>query len=217
MREAMITGWPVFLSFASMTAMTSTNTMIVGALASTAEVGFLSAAQRLIIAVRALTNPIATAVYPHISKMVVQSPTEALKFFRKLLFWTSAPFFAITLGMLLFGPFAISILYGPKYAETGVLLRLMSLTPVLHALAMCFGTYFMLAFGYQKEWSKIVTRMVILNFVFVLVLLPLTRPARAIAVATSLGDLFSVTYSIVFYRRTVRGLSGQEAAVTARS
>jgi len=214
MRGAFIMGWPVFLSVASMTAMSSTNTMIVGAMASTADVGFLSAAQRLIIAIRALPNPIAGAVYPHISKLAVHSPHLALRFFRKLVFWTSAPFLLITLGMLFFAPFAVSVLYGPKYAETGVLLRIMFLTPVLHALAMCFGTYFMLAFGYQKEWSKIITRMVVLNFVLVFLLIAFIRPARAIALSTSLTDIFSVGSSILFYRKTTSRQFDHETALT---
>jgi PST family polysaccharide transporter len=213
MREALIGGWPVFLSFASMTAMSSTNTVIVGAMASTAEVGYLSAAQRLIIATRSLTNPIAGAVYPHISKLAVKSPREALRFFRKLLLWTSAPFLLITVGMLFFAPFAVSVLYKAKYAETGVLLRIMSFTPVLHAVSMCFGTYFMLAFGYQKEWSKIITRMVVLNFVLVFLLVPFIRPARAIALTTSLTDLFSTGSSILFYRKTVSRQLDHEAAL----
>ena len=215
MRESLILGWPVFLSMASMIAMSSTNTMIVGGMASATEVGFLSAAQRLIISVRSLTNPIAGAVYPHISKLAVNSPPEALRFFRKLLVWTSAPFLAVTFGMLFFAPFAMFYFYGPKYAETGILLRIMCLTPVLHAVSMCFGTYFMLAFGYQKEWSKIITRMVVLNFVFVFLLVPFIRPARAIAVTTSLTDLFSAGSSILFYRKTVPRLIEREKAVAA--
>ncbi len=213
MREAMITGWPVFLSMASMTAMTSTNTVIVGTMASTADVGYLSAAQRLIIATRALTNPISGAVYPHISKMAAHSPRQALVFFRKVLLWTSTPFLFITGGLLLFAPFAVAHLYKSEYVEAGVLLRIMAFTPVLHAVSMCFGTYFMLAFGYQKEWSKIITRMVILNFVLVFILIPFMRPARAIALTTSLTDLFSAGSSILFYRKTAYQLAAREPAL----
>lgn len=214
MREAMIVGWPVFLSMASMTAMTSTNTVIVGTMASPAEVGYLNGAQRLIIATRALTNPIAGAAYPHISKLAVNSRQDALSFVRKLILWTSAPFLLITIGILSFAPFFVSKWYGPNYAETGVLLRIMAFTPFLHAIGMCFGTYFMLAFGFQKEWSKIITRMVILNFVLVCLLVPFIRPARAIALTTSLTDLFSAGSSALFYRKTAPRLD-QEAALAA--
>jgi PST family polysaccharide transporter len=214
MRREMIAGWPVFLSMASMTAMSSTNTLVVGMVASPAEVGFLSAAQRLIIAVRSLTNPIANAVYPHISKMAAKSPHDALRFLRRQVLWTSLPFILITLGMLFFAPFAVSILYGPKFAETAVLLRIMCFIPILHALGMCFGTYFMLAFGYQKEWARIITRMVALNFVLLLPLLFLIHPARAVALSTTLTDLFSAGSSAWFYWRTSARMMREEAAMT---
>ncbi len=213
MRRELIAGWPVFLSMASMTAMSSTNTVIVGTVASPADVGFLSAAQRLIIAVRALANPITNAVYPHISRLAAKSPHDALRFVRKQVLWTSAPFTLITLGMLFFSPLAVSILYGPKYAETGVLLRIMCFTPVLHALGMCFGNYFMLAFGYQKEWARIITRMVVLNFALVFPLLLLMRPARAVALSTALTDLFSAASSGYFYWKTSSRLVREEAVV----
>jgi len=212
MRGAFIMGWPVFLSVASMTAMSSTNTVIVGAMSTPAEVGFLSAAQRLIIAVRSLANPITTAVYPHISRLAARSPREALVFLRKQVLWTSAPFLLITLGMLFFSPLAVSILYGQRYAETGVLLRIMCLTPIFHVLGMCFGNYFMLAFGYQKEWSKIITRMVVLNFVFLFVLVRFMQPARAVALSTVLSDFFSAGSSALFYFRTAAGITSAEPA-----
>jgi len=216
MRREMIAGWPVFLSMASMTAMSSTNTVMVGMVASPADVGFLSAAQRLIIAVRALTNPITNAVYPHISKMAAKSPHHALRFLRKQVLWTSIPFISITLGMLFFAPFAVTVLYGPKFAETAILLRIMCLTPILHALGMCFGTYFMLAFGYQKEWAKIITRMVVLNFALVFPLLLLMRADRAVALSTALTDLFSAGSSAFFYWKTTSRLMREETEMAVR-
>jgi polysaccharide transporter, PST family len=216
MRREMIAGWPVFLSMASMTAMSSTNTVIVGMVGSPAQVGFLSAAQRLIIAVRSLANPITNAVYPHVSKLAARSPHEALRFVRKQVLWTSAPFSLITLGMLFFSPLAVSILYKPEYAESGVLLRIMCFTPVLHALGMCFGNYFMLAFGYQKEWAKIITRMVVLNFALVFPLLLLMRPARAVALSTTLTDLFSAGSSAFFYWKTSSRLLREETEMAVK-
>jgi O-antigen/teichoic acid export membrane protein len=142
--------------------------------------------------------------------MAAKSQRDALGFLRKQVIWTSAPFLLITLGMLLFSPLAVSILYGRKYAETAVLLRIMSLTPVLHAIGMCFGTYFMLAFGYQKEWSKIITRMVVLNFALMFLLVKFMQPARAVALSTVLADFFSAGSSVLFYRRTTARMDREQ-------
>lgn len=202
MRIAMTAGWPVFLSMASMTAMSSTNTMILGHITAPDQVGLLNAAQRLIIAARALTNPVTAAVYPHMSRLASGSRPEAIRFLRKQVLWTTAPFLFVSMGLLFFAPLAVRFLYGPKFVETGVLLRLMSLTPLVHAVSMCFGTYYMLAFGYEKEWSKIIMRMMVLNFVCIFALMLLMRPVRAIALTTTLMDIFAGTSCILFYRRT---------------
>jgi polysaccharide transporter, PST family len=217
MVSAMTGGWPIFLSMASMIVVTSTNTMILGIVTTPEQVGFLSAAQRLIIAARALTNPVTTAIYPHMSKMAAKSRSAGLAFLEKQLIWTAAPFLVITLGMLVLGPFAARILYGDRFAETGLLLQLMSPTPFIHAVSMCFGTYYMLAFGYEKEWSKIITRMMILNFVLLALLIPVLLPVRAVALTSTLLDVFSAASAYLFYRRTVGRTvaSASEPAVTS--
>jgi PST family polysaccharide transporter len=115
--------------------------------------------------------------------------------------WTAAPFLLISVGLLVFAPLAVRILYGSKYLESGVLLRLMALTPFVHAVSMCFGTYYMLAFGYEKEWSRIITRMFGMNFLAVFGLMIFMSPARATALTTTLMDVFVAVSCIYFYYR----------------
>lgn len=202
LRMHLLEGWPVFLSMASGNVMTSSNTMILGMMTTPTQVGFLNAGSRLIIAARALTNPLSAAVYPHMSRLAARSRSESIRFLERRLLWTTAPFFFISLGVLLFAPQVVRILYGPKYVETAVLLRLMCLTPFVHAVSMCFGTYYMLAFGYEKAWSRIIVQMLFLNFVAVFGLMMLMPLVRAIALSTSLMDVFAAASCIRFYFRT---------------
>jgi PST family polysaccharide transporter len=202
MRTHLFEGWPVFLSMASTNVMSSSNTVILGMMTTPTQVGYLGAGSRLIIASRALTNPLASAVYPHMSRLAARSRQESIEFLERRLLWTTVPFLLISLGLLFFSPLAVRILYGPKYAETAVLLRLMSLTPFVHAINMCFGTYYMLAFGYEKAWSRIIIQMLFLNFVAVFGLMLVMPLVRAIALSTSLMDVFSAVSCIAFYWRT---------------
>jgi PST family polysaccharide transporter len=202
MRMHLFEGWPVFLSMASTNVMTSSNTMILGMMTTPAQVGYLNAGSRLIIASRALTNPLASAVYPHMSRLAARSREESVEFLERRLLWTTVPFFLISVGLLLFAPLAVRILYGPKYVETGILLRLMCATPFVHSVSMCFGTYYMLAFGYEKAWSKIIMQMLFLNFVSVFGLMLVMPLVRSIALSTSLMDVFAAASCVRFYLRT---------------
>jgi hypothetical protein len=71
----------------------------------------------------------------------------------------------------------------------------------------------MLAFGYEKEWSKIITRMMVLNFVCIFGLMLVMRPVRAIALTTTLMDIFSAGSCILFYRRTANDGHAQKTAI----
>lgn len=212
MRALMIEGWPVFLSFASGNVISSSNTMILGMTAAPEQVGFLNAASRLIIAFRALANPIASAVYPHMSQLAAQSPAEAVRFLKRRIFWTPVPFLLLTVGLILFAPLAVNILYGPRYHETGILLRLMSVIPFVHASSMCFGTHFMLAFGHEKAWSKVITRSLLVNFAVLAILMLFLLPDRAVALTTSLTDIFVLGSCMWFYFANVKVLESQTTA-----
>ena len=195
-------GWPVFLSMACVTVMTSSNTLILGFLGGNAQVGYLSSAMRLIIALRALGNPINTAIYPHMSKLAARSPRAGIEFLQKRVFWVIVPFLAISLGLLVFAPWIVRIIFGKQFGESGILLRLMAFTPCLYITSMCFGNY-MLAFGFQKEWARITIRVTVLNFLVLAGLLLVMTPARAVALTTSVIDLASLLWGVLLYRRTV--------------
>lgn len=202
MLEAMRGGLPVFFSMVSVTVVASSNTIILGSLAPYREVGYMSMAMRLIIAIRALLNPVSSVVYPHLSKLAAQSPEAGIAFLRRQLLWIGLPFLGVSIGQLLFGPWLVRLLFGPEYAESGILLQLMALTPVVYAVSTCFGNY-MLAFGYQKEWSRIILTGTVLNFALLALLLQWIAPARAVALTTTLMDVFAAGASMaVYWRKT---------------
>jgi uncharacterized membrane protein YfcA len=57
--------------------------------------------------------------------------------------------------------------------------------------------------------------MVVLNFVFLIPLLFLMQPARAVALSTTLTDLFSAGSSAYFYWKTSSRLVREEAALAS--
>jgi O-antigen/teichoic acid export membrane protein len=199
--EVLREGWPVFLSMAALSLTASTDNVILGFVSSAVEVGYYMAAFRLIVALRMLVVPIVTALYPHISHMASKSTEDALRFLRKYTLYLTAPFALGSAILLVTAPLVVRILAGRQYGPTAPLLRIMAPSPFLLSLAHIYSTYFMLAFGYEKQWSRIVLMQTALNFVLVGSLIWILKPTVAMAVTSTALDLFSVAASYHFYRR----------------
>jgi PST family polysaccharide transporter len=218
MKRALREGWPVFLSMASMTVMSSSNTLLLGAVGSSVQVGYYSAAARLVIAIRALANPINTAVFPHVANRAARSREQALTFLRRNLILLNAPFLAGSVLMFFLSPMVVRLAYGVRFAETGVVLRILSGLPVVYSLEMFFGNYYMLAFGYEKAWSKVVQRNMVLNFVAIYPLMKFLGPARGVAATMMLTDTFALLSYLWFYWKTDGpGAPNCELAAAGRS
>ena len=195
-------GWPVFLSMAAMTLSSSTNVVILGLRSGPKEVAYYSAAYRLLVAMRMLVQPLVTALYPHISHMAVTSREGALAFLRKYAMILSAPFLCASL-LLLFGAWPIiHILYGPGYAPAVRLLGIMAPGVFLLALQHMYSTFYMLAFGFQKEWSRLIMLAAVMNFAVLIPLMYLLWPPEATAIAGLAVDVFLAVATYLFYRKS---------------
>lgn len=206
-------GWPVFLSLAANTTYNSTNTFLLGLVAAPAMVAYYSNAFRLIVAIRGLVSPLVTAIYPYISRMAAGSGEDAVQFIRRYAVLISAPFLAVSVALLAAAPLLVRILFGPRYVYTGVLLQVMSASPFLYAVSHCYCTYFMLAFGYDKEWSRLIVKSAVVNFVILVPLLFLIQPAMALAVTGIVLDLFVAISAYLFYRKHAIEARSRRAAV----
>jgi O-antigen/teichoic acid export membrane protein len=199
--EALRSGWPIFLSMAATTLGTITNIFILGLRASPAEVAYFTAAQRIIGALRALVSPLVTAVYPYVSSKAARSEEEAVRFLRKYSLLFSVPFFLVGLALLISAPLAVRIVLGVKYIPSVVLLQVMAFSPFMLAMSHMYSTNFMLSCGYDKEWLRIILMSTFANFVLLVPLLWLIRGSMAIAITTTVTDVFSLALYWRFYHR----------------
>jgi polysaccharide transporter, PST family len=194
-------GWPVFLSMTAMSLTASTNILILGLRSGPTDVAFYTAAGRLIVALRMLVSPLVTALYPHISHMAFISRDNAIAFLRKYAPMLMAPFFAGSLILVAGASPIMRILYGMKYLEAVPLLRILAFSPLLCALTHIYSTFFMLAFGYEKEWSRIILWSTALNFIVLIPLMYVVWPPAATSAAWITVDAFVATTAYAFYRR----------------
>ena len=194
-------GWPVFLSMAALS-LQSSNIFIIGLRSGPTDVAYFSAAYRLIVAVRMLISPVVAAIYPHISHMAFSSREDAIRFLRKYTLVLAAPFFLAAVILFLGSPPIIRILYGAKYLPAIPLLRIMAFSVFQLSLLHIYSTFYMLAFGYEKEWSRVILRATVLNFVILIPLMYLIWPPAAAAITSLVLEGFVTATTYFFYRKT---------------
>lgn len=200
-------GWPVFLSMASFTLTSATSTVLLQLRAGPTEVAYFSTAYRLVVALRGLVDPVKTAIYPHISHMAARSRDNAVEFLKKYGLLFASPFFAASLVLLIFAPFIIHVLFGAKYGPSVVVLRVLAMSPFLLALQHNYSTFFMLAFGYERQWSRIVIFSAFLHFAVLIPLLYLLWPPVAVALTGIVLDVFVTVVTYLFYRKHSRSVT----------
>jgi polysaccharide transporter, PST family len=194
-------GWPVFLSMVAFTVSSATNIFLLGLRAGPIDVAYFIAAYGLVVALRGLVDPVKTAIYPHISHMAARSKQDAIRFLRKYGLLLASPFLLASLVLLIFAPLIVRLLYGVKYAPAIPVMRLLAFSPFLLALQHNFSTYFMLAFGYEKQWSRIILFMTILNFVILIPAIYLMWPPTAVAMTGLICDVVVTMLTYQFYRK----------------
>ncbi len=213
-RDALVAlrqGWTVFLSMAAIALTTSTNVFILSLVTNTTEIAYYSNANRLIVALRMLVSPIVTALYPHISHMAARSAGGTIAFLKKYSFIMAAPFLLMSIVLFLFAPLIVHKFFGTRYDYTPaiLLLRIMAFSPFILALTHSFTTYYMLAFGFEKQWSRIVMQTTALNFFLIGCLLWAIRPINAMAIISIILDLFSLVSSYYFFRTNTRKMAAE--------
>lgn len=204
-------GWPVFLSMASFTLTSATSIVLLEFRAGPTEVAYFMASYRLVVALRGLVDPVKTAIYPHISHMASRSKQDAVVFLRKYGLLLTSPFLLGSLVLLFFAPMVIHIIYGAKYAPSVPVMRVLALSPFLLALQHNYSTFFMLAFGYEKQWSRVVLQSAVLHFVVLIPLIYLVWPPIAVALTGIILDIFVTFVTYLFYRRHSRPIHAELA------
>jgi len=191
-KQFLIDGWSLFISTAAISLYTISTIFVLGIFSSNTVVGYFGAAEKIVRAARGLIGPITQAIYPHISAIVSKSKNEAVVFLRKTLRWMSLGSFVLSAGLFFMAETIVTLGLGPDYKESVILIRIMSLLPFIIALSNVSGVHTMLAFGFNKTFSRVVISAGLLNTVLIFPLVILYQ-AEGAAVAIMISELFVVT------------------------
>ncbi|MBO7719511.1 MAG: flippase [Methanosphaera sp.] len=190
-------GWHVFISTIAINMYTTTNTFLLGLLTNNTLVGYYSIAEKIIMAVNGLLNPISQALYPYISRSVNDDKKTSIIFIRKLTKLMAVVGFILSLGLLIFSKTIILTLFGSGYASSIILLQIMSIIPLAVSLSTIFGIETMLTFNYKKAFTRIVMLGGLIDIGLGIILILLLKEV-GIAISFTMTEIFITIAMFMF-------------------
>lgn len=197
-RDALIEGWFLFLSTASVSIFTAGNAFILGILANHTIVGYYSATERIVrVFPWLLLMPLAYATYPKFSKMAAGSEKHLLVWARQILLTISGIGFLLMIGVILTAPIISSLLFGREFTPTIYLLRILASIIPLVAISNVLSFYIMLPLRKDKPFLFLVLTGGCIKIVLGVIMAAVWQ-AIGMAIAVLLSEIF-VTASMLIY------------------
>jgi polysaccharide transporter, PST family len=182
-------GWPVFLSGSTLFFSTSSTAVILGFAASKVQVGYFSAADKIVRASIAALNPVGQALYPHLTAVKPRSEELALQLIRKSFVIIGALSLAASFATFFLARILCNVVLGPSFGTSISVLKWLSPLPFLYGLMNVLGTQTMLVFGMDNVLTKITLRSAAIVLPLTLCLSMLFGATGAAAASVALAAL----------------------------
>lgn len=184
--SALREGKEVFFSTVAVSLYTTSNTFIVGLLTNPMEVGFFSAAEKLIRAVLNALSPISQSVYPRVSHLALHSPSDAMVLISKLFWFVCSGAFIVSAVLFAGSEHIVAILFGRGFETTAVIMKWMAFLPLAISISNVWGIQTLLPFGHVRAFSRNLMGAGALNVLLIVPLvIVLGGTGAAIAILTS--------------------------------
>ena len=134
-----------FLSRASLSIFTNTNSFCLGLISSTIMVGYYVAAEKIYAAISGLVGPITGALYPFIAK------NKDIKLYKKIFTGVVIVNIFICAFVFIFAPDIITIFYGKDMYNAYKILRIFCFLTMISVPHMMLGYPLLGAMGYTKQ------------------------------------------------------------------
>jgi PST family polysaccharide transporter len=169
-------GWTIFLSRSAVSLYTMANTFILGFFVNSAGVAYYGGAERIALTVIGLMAPITAALYPrmiHLAKHEREKAKDAV--------WKGMILFGFagaltSVALIIAAPWVVRILLGRSYGPAIGVLRVASLVIPFAGVSNILGIQWMLPFGMDRAFNRIVVGAAIINVSLALVLSPRFGP-----------------------------------------
>lgn len=187
-------GKALFFSSIVITLYTTTSILILGIFCSNKDVGLYSAALKIVdIAKAFVIMPITHLIFPIISEKISLNESEGINYVKKLmpLFIYSA--LVVLVGMIIFGPVLLLILYGSEFYEAISIIIILSFTLVLILFSTVFGILIMVNLGMDNLFFKNQFYVAVFSIILAICILPYGG-AKTSAIILVLSEFFITIY-----------------------
>jgi PST family polysaccharide transporter len=207
-------GWTIFLSGSAVSLYTMANTFILGLFVSPAGVAFYGGAERIVLLVVGLMTPFSQALYPRMVHLATNDREKALGVVRMGLIFFGAVGAVTSAVLISTAPWVIGLLYGPSYRPAVAVLRVASLIIPCVAVTNIVGMQWMLPFGMDRVFNRIVVCAGVINIILALILAPRFGPIGT-AWSVVASQAFVATSMFVTLMRQRRNSPAQTPETTA--
>ncbi len=162
----------IFMTTLLLNFFVSFNTFILGLFRSQTEVGYFTAASRIVLAMQTIMLiPLSQTLFPHIGTAFQESPKSGLAQLRTYI----KPVFVIGIGstliLFLLAPLAIHILFGNLFDRSIGILQILSLASITYCLNNYLGTQAALNLHLDKSVFRILMLGLIFNITVNIILI----------------------------------------------
>lgn len=187
-----------FVSTAS-TLYRSTNAVVLGFLLGPVAVAHYSVAEKLVKVVQELARPLNQATYPRITALAAQAREAAMPMLRHLLLAIGILGSCSSLALLYLADEILILLGGNPLLAAVPVLHVMAFVPLIGGLNSVLGIQTLMAFGYDRAFSRLVAGAGIFNLAAV-VPLSLRLGERGAALSYFLSELVLLLAMAAFLR-----------------
>lgn len=205
-------GWTIFLSSSAVSLYTMANTFILGFFTTAAGVAYYGGAERLVIAVIGLMSPITQALYPRMSHLAMNNREKATDAVQKALIFFGIMGLIAGGALIALAPWIIRLVLGRAYGPAIPVMRIASIIIPVCAISNILGIQWMLPFGMDRAFNRIVVSAGLMNVVLAVFL---SRSFGPIGTALSIvvSQTFVSTCMVIALLRSRRNERSRPAEV----
>ena len=164
----------VFFSTIVINLYTTTNIVILGALATNAEVGYYTAAIKIVLIVQAvITLPLSNSFFPYVGSSFSNGRDEGIQAAQKVLPIVTLVGLVALAGMIVLGPLALRLFYGDDFILSIPIFLILSVTPLLIVVSNVYAIQVMVNLIMDKVFLRITAAGAVISITANLLLIPL--------------------------------------------